>query len=44
MAYVPVSDSYWPWYAALETGDPWSVAETWDIKREDLSKLMEQGS
>jgi len=44
MAYVPVSDSYWPWYAALETGDPWRVTETWDIKREDLSKLMEQGS
>ena len=44
MAYVPASDSYWPWYVALETGDPWRVTETWDIKREDLSKLMEQGS
>lgn len=44
MVYVPVSDSYWPWYAALETGDSWRITETWDIKREDLSKLMEQGS
>lgn len=44
MAYVPVSDSYWPWYAALETGDSWRITETWNIKREDLSKLMEQGS
>jgi hypothetical protein len=44
MAYVPVSDSYWPWYAASETCDPWRVTETWDIKREDWSKLMEQGS
>jgi len=24
MAYVPAGDSYWLWYAALETGQPWS--------------------
>lgn len=44
MVYAPVGNSYWPWYAALETGAPWRVTETWDIKREDLSGLMEQGS
>jgi hypothetical protein len=44
MVYVPVGDSYWPWYAALKMGEPWRVTETWDIKREDLSGLMEQGS
>jgi hypothetical protein len=44
MAYVPADDSYWLWYAAFETGESWSVTETLDIKRQDLSKLMEQGS
>jgi hypothetical protein len=44
MVYAPVGDSYWPWYAALETGEPWRVTETWDIKREDLSGLMDEGS
>jgi hypothetical protein len=44
MAYVPIGNSYWPWYAALETGDPWRVTETRDTKREDLSKLVEEGS
>jgi len=44
MAYVPIGNSYWPWYAALETGDPWRVTETRDTKREDLSKLAEEGS
>ena len=43
MAYVSVGASYWPWYAALETGEPWRVTETWDIKREDLASLMELG-
>jgi len=42
MAYVPVGDSYWPWYAALETRGSWCVTVTWDIKREDLLKLMDQ--
>ena len=32
MAYVPAGDSYWLWYAALETGESWSVTETLDIK------------
>ena len=44
MAYVPAGDSYWLWYAALETGESWSVTETLDIKRDDLASLMEQGS
>jgi hypothetical protein len=44
MAYVPAGDSYWLWYAALETGEPWHISETWDIKREDLVSLIEQGS
>jgi len=44
MAYVSVGDSYWPWYAALEAGETWRVIETWDIKREDLSSLLELGS
>lgn len=44
MAYVPAGDSYWLWYAALETGEPWRITETWDIKREDLAGLIEQGS
>ncbi len=44
MAYVPAGDSYWLWYAALETGEPWRITETWDIKREDLVSLIEQGS
>ncbi len=44
MAYVPVGGSYWPWYAALETGEPWCVTETLGIKREDLASLIEQGS
>jgi hypothetical protein len=44
MAYVPAGDSYWLWYAALETGASWSVTETLDIKRDDLGSLMEQGS
>jgi hypothetical protein len=43
MAYIPVGDSYWPWYAALETGEPWRITETWDIKREDLAGLTKQG-
>jgi hypothetical protein len=44
MAYVPAGDLYWLWYAALETGKPWHITETWDIKREDLVSLIEQGS
>ncbi|MGD1025651.1 MAG: hypothetical protein ABR880_22960 [Candidatus Sulfotelmatobacter sp.] len=44
MAYVPAGDSYWLWYAAFETGESWNVAETLDIKRDDLASLMEQGS
>jgi hypothetical protein len=44
MTYVPAGDSYWLWYAALETGDSWSVTETLEIKRDDLASLMEQGS
>lgn len=44
MAYVPADEFYWLWYAAFETGESWSVTETLDIKRQDLSKLMEQGS
>jgi hypothetical protein len=44
MAYVSVGDSYWPWYAALEAEETWRVTETWDIKREDLSSLLELGS
>jgi hypothetical protein len=44
MAYVPAGDSYWLWYAALETGESWSVTETLDIKPDDLVSLMEQGS
>jgi hypothetical protein len=44
MAYVPVGGSYWPWYAGLLAGEPWRITETWDIKREDLSHLMQQGS
>jgi len=43
MVYIPVADSYWPWYAALETGEPWCITETWDIKREDLAGLIKQG-
>jgi hypothetical protein len=42
MAYVSVGSSYWPWYAALETGEPWRVTETWDIKRDDLLGLIAQ--
>jgi hypothetical protein len=44
MAYVPAGDSYWLWYAALETGESWTVTETLDIKRDALASLMEQGS
>lgn len=45
MAYIPVDGSYWPWYAALETGESsWSVSETWDIKRDDFIGLMQHGS
>jgi hypothetical protein len=44
MAYVPAGESYWLWYAALETGESWSVTETLDIKRDDLASLMEQGT
>jgi hypothetical protein len=44
MVYVPVGNSLWPWYAAFETGDRWRITETWDIKRDDLSKLMEQAT
>ena len=43
MAYVPAGDSYWLWYAALKTGESWSVTETLDIKRDELASLMEQG-
>jgi hypothetical protein len=44
MAYVPAADSYWLWYAAFEAGEPWTVTETLDIKRDALASLMEQGS
>jgi len=44
MAYVQAGDSYWLWYAALGRGESWSVTETLDIKRDDLARLMEQGS
>jgi hypothetical protein len=44
MAYVPAGDSYWLLYAALETGESWSVTETLDIKRDELASLMEQAS
>jgi hypothetical protein len=42
MAYAPVERSYWPWYASWENSDCWRVIETWDIKRDDLSRLIEQ--
>ena len=42
MAYIPAGDSYWLWYTALEMGQPWSVAEALDIKRDDLESLMDQ--
>ena len=46
MAYIPADDSYWLWYAAFGAGESWkwNVTETLDIKRQDLSKLMQQGS
>jgi hypothetical protein len=42
MAYLPIGNSYWAWYAALETGDSWHITKTCGIKPEDLSKLIEQ--
>jgi len=44
MAYIPADDSYWLWYAAVETGESWSVTETLDIRRDDYESLMKQGS
>lgn len=44
MVYVPISNSYWAWYTALEAGESWHITKTCDIKREDLSKLVERGS
>src|SRR5262249_2058133 len=44
MVYAPVGHSYWPMYAALSTGEPLHITETWDIKREDLLGLIEQES
>jgi hypothetical protein len=44
MVYAPVGASYWPWYVSLEKGMPWRVTETWDIKRQDFSRIIEQGA
>ena len=44
MAYIPVAGSYWAWYVGFVAKKTWQVNEAWDIKREDLSELMEQGS
>src|SRR5271165_170792 len=40
MAYTPVENSYWPWYAGWQQQGSWRLVETWDIKREDLTQLM----
>lgn len=34
----------WPWYAELERGEPWRITKTREIKPDDLSRLMEEGS
>lgn len=44
MVYAPVGDSYWPWYVSLQEGTPWRVNETWDIKIDDFSRMIEQGT
>lgn len=40
MAYLPIGDSYWPWYSSWQSGDPWSVTQTKAIKREELQRLL----
>ncbi len=44
MAYVPVKNSYWPWYAGWEKRQSWHLSETWDIKREQLTQLIDESS
>jgi len=44
MVYAPVGASCWPWYAALDTGEPCRVTGPRDIKRDDLASLMGRGS
>lgn len=39
MAYVPANSSYWPWYAAWKSGQPWYLTETREIRREQISRL-----
>ena len=42
MAYLPVSGSYWPWYAGWQKQELWRLTETWNIKREELLQIIEQ--
>ena len=44
MAYTPVENSYWPWYAGWQQDGAWRLVETWDMKRQDLARLLEQGA
>jgi hypothetical protein len=44
MMYIPAGDAYWAWYAELQRGEPWRITKAWEIKHEDLSRLMEETS
>jgi hypothetical protein len=43
MAYIPATDSYWTWYAGWKRERAWSVAETWDITRDELERTIDLG-
>jgi len=44
MVYAPAGNTYWCWFAELERGEPWRVTEAREIKPDDLTRLMEEGS
>jgi hypothetical protein len=45
MVYVPVDESYWPWYAELKRAEPWRItAQAKNIKSDQFSGLVEDGS
>jgi len=41
MAYVPLDDSYWLWFADFENADARQITEIWGIKPDEFWDLTQ---
>jgi hypothetical protein len=44
MVYLLVGDAYWAWFVELERKEPWRITEAREIKPDDFTRLMEEGT